>query len=773
MIVSRKQRKKQDTTINTTIKQFNNEIYGIFTIALGLILFVIVYGNSIGRIGELIKFVLMGLFSTSVAVLPYLLLIYGVFIFINKSLMKKKKTVFFYLLIFISITIFKSLAAIDKVHSISANTNMAWLKEVFTLGTQGIGGGIIGISISILLVSLFGVTITYIIISTLLLISLILHTNISLVSTLANIKDYLIKTIQRIYKGILNFIFVPVKDNNENIKRKVEKKKNSEPHGLKESIPFEKEDSIEDKIKILDFSGSEAQAIVISDSSPEISTSMNQVSSASKEALKSGDSEINISYNNVPQAIAYQFPDIELLNQVVSQSTKDDTKKIKAKAKILEETLLNFGVEAKVVQVNKGPTITRYELQPSAGVKVSKIVNLSDDIALNLAAQAIRIEAPIPGKAAIGIEIPNEDIATVALREVIDTPTYKNSNLNLPFALGKDVSGTPIVTDITKMPHLLVAGATGSGKSVCINTLILSILYNASPDMVKLVLIDPKVVELNQYNGIPHLLIPVVTDPKKATSALNWALQEMTKRYKMFAENGVRDIDGYNNKLQDAKIPYIVIIIDELADLMMVAPNDVEDAICRLAQMARAAGLHLIIATQRPSVDVITGVIKANIPSRIAFSVASQADSRTILDMGGAEKLLGKGDMLFYPVGASKPVRIQGAFISEKEIERIVTFIKEQTNEVHYETEIVEQINQNNIETSNNSDELFNEALKIVVEGQQASISMLQRRLRIGYNRAARLIDEMEAKGFVGAHEGSKPRQVLIDMSFFEHNTNE
>ncbi len=474
-------------------------------------------------------------------------------------------------------------------------------------------------------------------------------------------------------------------------------------------------------------------------------------------------------YNQNNLTLDYQLPSIELLNQVVSQPSKEDKRKIISKAKILEDTLYNFGVKAKVSQVHRGPTITRYELQPSAGVKVSKIVNLSDDIALNLAAQAIRIEAPIPGKAAIGIEIPNENMSTVALREVLDSPTYKNTTMNLPFALGKDVSGASIVADISKMPHLLIAGATGSGKSVCINALILSILYNSAPDMARLVLIDPKVVELSQYNGIPHLLIPVVTDSKKATNALNWAVEEMTKRYKIFAENSVRDIGGYNKKFKENKIPYIVIIIDELADLMMIAPNDVEDAICRLAQVARAAGLHLIIATQRPSVDVITGVIKANIPSRIAFSVASQADSRTILDMGGAEKLLGKGDMLFYPVGASKPIRIQGAFVSEKEVGRVVAFIKKQSKTPNYEDTIIEQLNQSD-SILEDTDELFEDALELVVEAQQASISMLQRKLRIGYNRAARLIDDMEQKGFVGSYEGSKPRQVLIDSQFFEQN---
>ena len=771
--MSRKRSKTQSGNIGIAKKQFNNEIYGIFTIAIGLILLVSIQGNSVGRVGELIKYTLMGLFSSSIVVLPYLLILYGVFVFINKSVLKEKRTILFYILIFTSITIFKSLRIIDTINSISSTNMVEWLKQVFNLGTQGVGGGIVGTSIAKLFVNLFGVTITYIIIFTLLLVSLILHTKISLLSVGIKFKNQLINLISVVKNGILNFIFVPVIDEKKKGKKLVSIAVSS--GNLDDNVVFEKDKMIDEKIKILDFTANSSGKPLDEHKIEETAQNSTNLDKSKENLIESTDSEMNINYKQEIEDIEYIFPSIELLNQIVSQPNKDDKRKIIAKAKILEDTLSNFGVEAKVIQVNKGPTITRYELQPSAGVKVSKIVNLSDDIALNLAAKAIRIEAPIPGKAAIGIEIPNEDIATVALREVLDNSVYKKSNLNLPFALGKDVSGAPVVTDITKMPHLLVAGATGSGKSVCINTLILSILYNSSPNMVKLILIDPKVVELNQYNGIPHLLIPVVTDPKKATNALNWALQEMTKRYKMFAENGVRDIDGYNNKFNDNKIPYIVIIIDELADLMMVAPNDVEDAICRLAQMARAAGLHLIIATQRPSVDVITGVIKANIPSRIAFSVAAQADSRTILDMGGAEKLLGKGDMLFYPVGSSKPVRIQGAFISEQEIERVITFIKEQTKEINYESEIIEQLERNDIMSANSNelDELFNEALKIVIESQQASISMLQRRLRIGYNRAARLIDDMESKGFVGPHEGSKPRQVLIDSSFFEENVKE
>ncbi len=458
----------------------------------------------------------------------------------------------------------------------------------------------------------------------------------------------------------------------------------------------------------------------------------------------------------------YKKPSLSLLKPKQMDYQRTDRRKMLSKAKLLEETLSSFGVEAKVIKVTQGPTITRYELQPSKGVKVSKVVNLNDDIALNLAASSIRIEAPIPGKAAIGIEIPNDEVSMVPLRDLLDTAEYNNFKNPLPFVLGKNIAGDAVVFDINKMPHLLVAGATGSGKSVCINTLILSLLFKSTPDEVKLLMIDPKVVELNVYNGIPHLMIPVVTEPKKATGALRWAVTEMEERYHKFAENGVRDIAGFNEKMNEEKLPYIVVIIDELADLMLVAAKEVEDYICRLAQMARAAGIHLIIATQRPSVDVITGIIKANIPSRIAFSVASQVDSRTILDMGGAEKLLGKGDMLFHPVGLSKPVRIQGSFVSEEEVKSVVEFLKDQSGEPEYEEEILDKLDSVSEQSDDHeSDDVFQEALRIAFDNQQISISMLQRKLKMGYNRAARLIDEMEAKGYVGPNEGTKPRKVI------------
>lgn len=476
----------------------------------------------------------------------------------------------------------------------------------------------------------------------------------------------------------------------------------------------------------------------------------------------------------------YEFPPIQLLSENDKKVNKGGKKLVADTATKLQKTLYSFGVSAKVENVSVGPAITRYELKPAEGVRVSKIANLADDIALSLAAETIRIEAPIPGKQAVGIEVPNTENEVVHLREIIDTDAFREHKSKLAFALGKDVAGKEIVTDISKMPHVMIAGATGSGKSVCINTLIASIIYKAKPSEVKLVMIDPKVVELSVYNGIPHLLIPVVTDPKKAAGALAWAVQEMENRYAMFASKGVRDLKGYNEEIEKAegtgKLPHIVIIIDELADLMMVAKNDVEDAICRLAQKARAAGMHLVIATQRPSVDVITGLIKANIPSRIAFAVSSQVDSRTILDMVGAEKLLGKGDMLFYPAGAPKPTRIQGAFVSDKEVEKIVDFVKDNSNAT-YNDEIIKQIeNAGNTDKEiaqqedddDNTDPFLMDAIDVVVETGQASTSFIQRRFKVGYARAGRIIDQMEERGIISGFQGSKPREVLMSKEHWE-----
>lgn len=480
----------------------------------------------------------------------------------------------------------------------------------------------------------------------------------------------------------------------------------------------------------------------------------------------------------------YRFPSLTLL-QRGSVSTGDSTRELKDTAMRLQQTLNTFGVKVSITDISQGPSVTRYELQPEQGVKVSKIVNLADDIKLNLAATDIRIEAPIPGKAAIGIEVPNKENMTVALRDLLENKEFKDFQSNIAFAVGKDICGKVVVTDIAKMPHVLIAGATGSGKSVCINTLIMSILYKAHPDDVKLIMIDPKVVELSVYNGIPHLLIPVVTDPKKASAALHWGVSEMEDRYRRFADYNVRDLKGYNKKVEGmrengdesapSKMPQIVIIVDELADLMMVCPGEVEESICRLAQLARAAGIHLVIATQRPSVDVITGLIKANMPSRIAFSVSSGVDSRTILDMNGAEKLLGKGDMLFYPQGYSKPARIQGAFVSDKEVSDVVDFLKNQAIGNIYAEDVEEKIKNLGASGSvggaaggNERDEYFEDAARFIIDKDKASIGMLQRVLKIGFNRAARIMDQLCEYGVVGEEEGTKPRKVLMSMEQFE-----
>ena len=470
----------------------------------------------------------------------------------------------------------------------------------------------------------------------------------------------------------------------------------------------------------------------------------------------------------------YEYPPVEILSKNTKKVSRTGAKALTEKATQLQRTLHSFGVSAKVENISVGPAITRYELKPAEGVRVSKIANLADDIALNLAAESIRIEAPIPGKQAVGIEIPNKEKESVPLRDVIESEEFENNKSKLTVALGKDVAGKVMLADIAKMPHVLIAGSTGSGKSVCINTIITSIIYNSKPSEVKLVMVDPKVVELSVYNGIPHLLIPVVTDPRKAAGALAWAVQEMDNRYNLFAGKGVRDLKGYNMAVENdeesaGKLPQIVIIIDELADLMMVAAKEVEESICRLAQKARAAGMHLVIATQRPSVDVITGLIKANVPSRIAFAVSSQIDSRTILDQVGAEKLLGKGDMLFYPVGSTKPTRVQGAFVSDSEVEKIVDFVKS-NGVANYNEDILEEIEKSNktegqIEQESeddDSDPFLMDAIEIVIEVGQASASFIQRKFKVGYARAARIIDQMEARGIISGYEGSKPRQVLI-----------
>ena len=514
---------------------------------------------------------------------------------------------------------------------------------------------------------------------------------------------------------------------------------------------------------------------------------------AKRSRKKAGADAIAQETASVAQAVSenevknetYHTPPFSLLTRGKKGGGDSDTH-LRETAGKLQDTLHSFGVNVTVTNVSCGPSVTRYELQPEQGVKVSKIVGLADDIKLNLAAADIRIEAPIPGKAAVGIEVPNKENSAVMLRDLLESTEFKNSASNVSFAVGRDIAGRCVVADIAKMPHLLIAGATGSGKSVCINTLIMSILYKASPDQVRLIMVDPKVVELSVYNGIPHLMIPVVTDPKKAAGALNWAVAEMTRRYQAFAEHQVRDMKGYNEKVSQMEpdengnkpdtMPQIVIIVDELADLMMVAPGEVEESICRLAQLARAAGIHLVLATQRPSVNVITGLIKANMPSRIAFSVSSGVDSRTIIDMNGAEKLLGKGDMLFYPSGYQKPVRVQGAFVSDKEVQKVTDYLKDHNGDAAYSQEVVEHMNSSaaggnmmsGSDSASERDAYFVDAGKLIIDKEKASIGMLQRMFKIGFNRAARIMDQLCEAGVVGPEEGTKPRKVLMSMEEFE-----
>lgn len=739
------------------------EIAGLLTVSLGLFLGLTIYsqGLSAGVVGQFFYPVLKGLFGIVSYILPIIIFISGILIIvarhrqINRSKMILSVLTIYMFLCFVHLLYFDEFNATGLGSFVLGSFEKG--KQIISLGTGAVCAPIV-----YFIYSLFGLSGAFIFFVTTAVIGLLLLTNLSIKNMGIRIIKFL--RLDQMGKAFSNFHigrkekksqadFIQAADKVQAHPQQVEK-----TTVIPESNTATQQTAPDSEIKIIDF-----QADREKEGLPQVL----------QQAGESKQSDIPIPEVMLHQeSLPYMIPPVTLLREPsAKKGTLSTEKAVRNNAKLLEETLNSFGVSAKVVQVSRGPVITRYELQPSPGVKVSRIVSLSDDIALNLAAPGVRIEAPIPGKAAIGIEVPNKDIAPVLLREVLETDSFFNYPSKVAFALGKDIAGKNIIADIAKMPHLLIAGATGSGKSVCLNSLIVSILYKATPDEVRLIMIDPKVVELSTYNGIPHLLIPVVTDPRKAAGALNWAVQEMGSRYKMFAEKGVRDFERYNEQVEegDHKLPQIVVIIDELADLMMVAPGDVEDAICRLAQMARAAGIHLVIATQRPSVDVITGVIKANIPSRIAFAVSSQTDSRTILDMGGAEKLLGRGDMLFYPSGTSKPKRVQGAFITEKEVEAIVSCIKNQNEGPKYHMEVLEETaaDQDGQESSF-EDELLPDAIEVVIDAGQASISMIQRRLRVGYARAARLIDEMEVRGLVSGFDGSKPRNVLITKEEFE-----
>ena len=762
-------------------KSKNTDIRGIIYIAVGILLSVAIYTDLIGALSKISQRLSHFLIGIGSYILPIYLLYLGYEYIKSKGKITLSKN-FYGITIYsvIAILVFSTIY-IQRLNGIDSFSH--GIKDILDMNST-LNGGVIGYIISYPLFKFVGAVGSYIIYLALIGIATVLTFDITLYDLgvrVKNKKNEIKKSRKKekdLEDGYIDDTFIQVveKDEEKNLDKK------------------EFLNGVNNKIKILDFmknsSLDDNNDDLYKDESSYLKEKNDIVKPSQKENIQNQNIKSNkekldnsvkaVVHDEIENSILegkeektqYVYPDISLLNS--NNSTKlnsNDKQELMDSASKLSETLGSFGVDAKVIQVIKGPSVTRFELQPSPGVKVSKIVNLSDDIALGLAASGVRIEAPIPGKAAVGIEVPNNEQTPVFLREVLESQEFLNTNKKLAFALGKDIGGQCVVGDLSKMPHTLIAGATGSGKSVCINTLIISLLYKYSPDEVKLLMVDPKVVELSVYNGIPHLLIPVVTDPKKAAGALNWAVNEMTRRYKLFADSGARNIDSYNALYDkgtiEEKLPYIVIIVDELADLMMVCPNDVEDYIGRLAQMARAAGMHLVIATQRPSVDVVTGVIKANIPSRISFAVSSQIDSRTILDASGAEKLLGKGDMLYYPVGESKPLRVQGCFISEEEVEKVVDFIKNKEDEVIYKEDIIEHIN-NEAEMSNSNsqgedvDELLDEAINIVVDYGQASTSFLQRRLRIGFNRASRIMDDLESRGIISPKDGSRPRQVLI-----------
>lgn len=789
MLKRKKVQKKRYKAKNKKQDSYINEIQGILVLAFGiLVLLSFYFENSIGQFGTFIRQVSLGLLGAPAFLIPPLVILYAVFLIFAHDRINLSRKPLYVLLLFILVS-----AMIQTSHykpeEYSGLTPIRALGRFYNDGVALTGGGVLGGLLSLPFLVTFRVLGTIVILTALSLIDIILLTNKSIAAFFRNIKNLFAQRAkdERISDYDQDDAPASIVEDGDEISLRFDRKpkvinfeiektareskaakaaRGAKAKPQKKAITQEPE-FIEDPVEDLPLE------LVIDDmkKTREKKKPVREAKPARTQETEPGLQEIVIKGTaSVKPNMKYAFPPYELLCEDTTDggSTKSYRNQVLEGAKKLEETLTSFGVSAKVVNVTRGPTVTRYELSPSAGVKVSRIVNLSDDIALNLAAPGIRIEAPIPGKAAIGIEVPNREVNMVRLRDVVESAEFVQHASKLAFAVGKDVSGEIVVSDISKMPHLLIAGATGSGKSVCINSLIVSLLYKSTPEEVKLLMIDPKVVELGVYNGIPHLLIPVVTEPKKAAGALNWAVQEMVNRYKLFADKGVRDIKGYNElaaKTGEQQImPQIVIIIDELADLMMVAPNDVEDAICRLAQMARAAGMHLVIATQRPSVDVITGVIKANIPSRISFAVSSQIDSRTILDMAGAEKLLGRGDMLLHPVGKAKPIRVQGANITDAEVERVVEYVKTQGN-AEYDDNIIEEINNEDPSVDNDTgdnDELLPRAIEMVVDAGQASVSLIQRKFKVGYARAARIIDQMEARGIVGGFEGSKPRQVLI-----------
>ncbi len=773
-------------------KKVSLDVAVVSMIIMSILLAVLIYMKS-GFVGEHLSPALGGIMGYIKYILPIGIFAIAIYLACNKERDILSTKLFQYTIFLICISIILSVFQISAGNIKISKSIKEIVEQAYYLGERDIGGGVIGAVLAAPLINMLGSLGTIILTIGIAIVLVIFIFAIKPAELIANTVDSLEekreikKKERREYKEKERKISKtsPIREINQietrretarerRIREKEEARRRAMEideeqltinlNGLEENKKLKKYNHDKDELIPLGLENEQFKPNVIESNlfKQEVETKEEKV----KEVL-------NLEHTIAVEEENYEFPPVELLSQGETKGPRGGKKAVTDTATKLQKTLYSFGVSAKVENVSVGPAITRYELKPAEGVRVSKIANLADDIALNLAAETIRIEAPIPGKQAVGIEVPNKENEVVHFRDIIDTEEFRSHKSKLAFALGKDVAGKEIVTDIAKMPHVMIAGATGSGKSVCINTLISSIIYKAKPSEVKLVMVDPKVVELSVYNGIPHLLIPVVTDPRKAAGALAWAVQEMENRYSTFAAKGVRDLKGYNEAIKSedgiGQLPHIVIIIDELADLMMVAKSDVEDAICRLAQKARAAGMHLVIATQRPSVDVITGLIKANIPSRIAFAVSSQVDSRTILDMVGAEKLLGKGDMLFYPAGAPKPTRVQGGFISDNEVEKIVDFVKA-NGEVKYNEDILESIENSNKSdkemaeeaSEDETDPFLMDAIEVVVETRQASTSFIQRRFKVGYARAGRIIDQMEERGIISGYQGSKPREVLM-----------
>jgi len=766
---------KANTKVSTLKETIRNEAIGVFVVGMACLGMVALYSDRSGLVGEQIKYLFTLLAGGGRVCIPLMVGVWGL-VFMNKQtthLGSKAGGIILLWLVLLGILHF-------QLPGMETFTGA----DMFHEGRLGHGGGLIGAGIATLLKTTLGIYGSYVVLIMSSLIGSLLIINRSLIQGVQEVSQVGKESGQWMKHQVNNFIDVLKNPEEESPRDKGRDAqadlKTDANNPKKKSAPSKESPQVLDPdiverplvIKTLEDNTEIPYKTNVIEHLPKGQLGFQKISVDVPDTTKSPGKVTSTPISRqTRQDGNYQLPQVTLLHKSFKVKNPRLNKDLADNVKTLEETLGSFGVKVKVTQVTQGPAITRYEAQPAPGVKVSKITNLADDIALSLASANVRIEAPIPGKSVVGIEVPNKEVAMVHFREVLETTEFQGVTSKLALCLGKDITGTPIIADLTKMPHLLIAGATGSGKSVCINTLIHSILFKARPDEVKFLLVDPKMVELANYNGIPHLIAPVVTDPRKAAGALKWIVTEMETRYELFAGAGVRDIIRYNFLRSQEKngehpaLPYVVVIIDELADLMMVAPGEVEDAICRLAQMARAAGIHLIVATQRPSVDVITGLIKANIPSRIAFAVSSQTDSRTILDMNGAEKLLGRGDMLYYPMGASKPLRVQGCYLGDKEVENVVSFLQNQAKPEYQE---IPNMEVGSTKKEEMEDEYFYEAAELFIESNMASVSLLQRRLRIGYTRAARLMDFLEEKGVVGGYEGSKPREVLMTKGQLE-----